>query len=263
MRLAMLLLCGLLSHSASATTLLVGMEDANNTPFEYIDENARLSGFHVELLRTVTARLGWTLEFKRYPWKRAMRALASGEVQAVSFVAKSAEREAFALFLPDNLLHVSRTTLYIKRERAAEIRYQPPLEQMAWRWRTAMPNGYHLSDEVIAMIERGVPIEQPTVTQSQLFIMLISDRFDAIFGATSAMSRANADIADLDRQVQRLEGALFPGKAMYLTFSRAAPEGLAEDFAETYRLFRLEPGYRALAQRFEVTELLPEPAEFR
>lgn len=263
MRLAMLLLCGLLSHSASATTLLVGMEEANNAPFEFIDENARLSGFHVELLRAVAARLGWTLEFKRYPWKRAMRALASGEVQAVSFVAKSAEREAFALFLPDNLLHVSRTTLYIKRERAAEIRYQPPLEQMAWRWRTAMPNGYYMSDEVIAMIKRGVPIEQPTVTQSQLFIMLISDRFDAIFGATSALTRANADIADLDWQVQRLAGALFPGKPMYLAFSRAAPAGLAEDFAEAYHRFRLEPAYRTLAQRFEVSELLPEPAEFR
>lgn len=263
MRLVMLLLCGLLSQPALSTTLVVAMEEANNKPFEYIDENANLTGFHVELLRAVAGRLGWTLEFKRYPWKRAIRALETGEVQATSFVAKSIEREQFAIFLRDNLLHVSRTALYIKRERARDILYHPPLEQMAWRWRTAMPNGYYMSDEVVAMIKRGVPIEQPTVTQSQLFIMLLSDRFDVIFGAASALSRASAEIADLDKQVQRLESPLFPGKAMYLAFSRAAPANMAEDFAEAFRMFRHDPAYQALATRFEVSELLPTSTELQ
>lgn len=263
MRLALLLICALLSPSAGATSLLVAMEDANNSPFEYIDENARLTGFHVELLRAVSERLGWTLTFKRYPWKRSMKALAAGEVQAVTFVAKTPEREQFAVFIPDNLLHVSRTTLYIKRERAAEIHYQAPLEEMIKRWRTAMPNGYYMSDKVVALIEHGAPIEQPTVTQSQLFIMLISGRFDAIFGSTSALTRANAEIANLEPQVQRLDGALFSGKPMYLAFSRRAPPHLAEEFAEAYRLFRQEPAYRALARRFDMLELLPEPGEFQ
>lgn len=263
MRLGLLLSCLLLSQAIQATTLVVGVEEANNAPFEYIDENAQLTGFHVELMRTLCDRLGWRLEFKRTPWKRTMRALESGEIDAATFVAKSPEREKFALFLADNLLHVSRTTLYIKRERAGEIRYQPPLEQMVWRWRTALPNGYHMNDEVLAMIERGVPIEQPTVTQSQLFIMLISGRYDAIFGATSALTRANGEIANLEQQVQRLDGALFAGKSMYAAFSRAAPAQLAEQFAEAYRLFRLEPAYQQLAQRFAVTELLPQPGEFQ
>lgn len=262
MRLALFFLCGLLSHSAAATSLLVAMEDANNRPFEYIDESARLTGFHVELLRAVTERLGWTLTFKRYPWKRTLKALEAGEVQAATFVARSEEREQFATFVPGNLLHISGTTLYIKRERAGEIRYQRPLEQMVRHWRTAIPNGYHMSDKVLGLIAQGAPIEQPTVTQSQLFVMLLSGRFDAIFGATSALTRAKAEIADLDQQVQRLEGALFPGKPMYLAFSRAAPAHLALDFAEAYRLFRREPAYANLARRFEVSELLPESAAF-
>lgn len=263
MRLGLLLSCLLLSQQIHATTLVVGLEEANNSPFEYIDESARLTGFHVELMRAVSARLGWRLEFKRRPWKRTMRALESGEIQVATFVAKSTEREQFARFLPDNLLHVSRTTLYIKRSRAAEIHYRPPLEQLVRRWRTALPSGYQMSDEVLGLIERGAPIEQPTVTQSQLFIMLISDRFDAIFGSTSALLRANAEIADLDQQVQRLEGARFPGKPMYAAFSRAAPAGMAEQFAEAYRLFRREPAYRELAQRFSISELLPEAGEFQ
>lgn len=263
MRLGILLLAVLLSQPLQATTLVVGIEEANNIPFEYIDENAQLTGFHIELVRAVCERLGWQLEFRRTPWKRTMRALETGEIHAATFVAKSPEREKFALFLADNLLHVSRTTLYIRRERAGEILFRAPLEQMAWRWRSALPNGYHMNDEVLSLIERGAPIEQPTVTQSQLFIMLISGRFDMIFGSTSALLRAQAEIADLDQQVQRLDGALFPGKSMYAAFSRAAPAPLAGQFAEAYRLFRLEPAYRQLAQRFSVSELLPEPGEFQ
>lgn len=268
MRTGMLLSCLLLSlfiHASSlqATTLIVGVEEANNLPFEYIDEQAQLTGFHVEVMRTVSARLGWQLQFRRTPWKRTIRALESGEIQAATFVAKSAEREEFALFLPDNLLHVSGTTLYIKRARAGEIIYQPPLEQMTRRWRTAMPNGYYMSDEVLALIESGAPIELPTVTQSQLFIMLISDRFDAIFGSTSSLVRANSEIAGLEEQVQRLEGARFAGKPMYVAFSRAAPTQMAEQFAEAYRMFRLEPAYRELAARFGMLDLLPEASEFQ
>ncbi|MDP3847476.1 MAG: transporter substrate-binding domain-containing protein [Pseudomonas sp.] len=263
MRIAILVLCALLSLPARASTLLVALEEANNAPFEFVDSNGQLTGFHVELIRAVSSRLGWTLEFERYPWKRAILALELGEVQAVSFVAKNPEREAFALFLPGNPLHVSRNTLYIKRSRAGEIHYLPDLEQMARRWRLASPSGYYISEEVNAMIANGMPIAQPTVTQSHLFSMLIAERYDAIFGFPYSLSSASANIPNLDQQVQRLDGALISGASMYLAFSRAAPAQLAEDFAKAYQLFRQDPAYAALAQRFEVTELLPKPGEFK
>lgn len=263
MRIAIVLLCALLSLPARATTLLIAMEEANNAPFEFVDNNGQLTGFHVELILAVTRQLGWSLKLERYPWKRAILALEHGEVQAVSFIAKNPEREAFALFLPDNRLHVSRNTLYIKRSRAGEIHYQPDLEQMARRWSLASPSGYYINDEVSALIKRGVPIAQPTVTQNHLFSMLLADRYDAIFGFPYSLSSASANIPNLDQQVQRLDGALISGASMYLAFSRAAPTQLAEDFAQAYRLFRQDPAYPALAQRFGVTELLPTPSEFK
>ncbi|WLQ17042.1 transporter substrate-binding domain-containing protein [Hahella aquimaris] len=255
--------CCWLASLCQAKTLLVGMEAANNSPFEYIDETAQLTGFHVEIMRAVAARLGWDIEFRRHPWKRAMKELEEGGVHAVTFVAISPERQKFADFLPDNLLHVSRTTIYIRRDRSDEIRYEPPLEQFVWRWRTAAASGYYMSDQVIDLIRRKAPIEQPTVNQSQLFIMLISNRFDAIFGATSAIERARAEIAGLDEQVQRLDGALFPGKRMYAAFSRKAPDGMAEEFAEAYRLYRMDSAYEELKKRFGMEELAPSPTEFQ
>lgn len=254
------LLC--LPLQALATTLVVGMEEANNAPFEYVDEEVRLTGFHVELVRAVAARLGWQVEFKRHPWKRVMLDLENGHLDAVTFVARSAEREQFAMFLPDNLLHVSHTTLYIQRSRANEIHYAPPLEQWLQQWRTGIPSGYYMNDEIIDMMERGVPISQPTVTQSQLFIMLLSDRFDAIFGSTSALSKAKADIVDLDDKVQSLEGARFPGKKMYIAFSRKASPELAHAFAEAYHQFRLEPEYQALVTQFRIDEMDLQPSVY-
>ncbi|MEX6501584.1 substrate-binding periplasmic protein [Pseudomonas zhanjiangensis] len=259
---ALILLLCLLALPASATTLVVAMEDANNKPFEYIDENTELTGFHVEVMRAVAQRLGWNLDFKRFPWKRTLRALERGEVQAVSYIASSAEREAYARFHPGNLLHVSRMALFIKRSRADEIRFEPPLEAMAGRWRIAVPGGYLMSDELMDMLARGVPIEQPTVNQSQLFIMLVSGRFDIVLGFSNALILGQADAPGLAQQVQRLEQTILPGKRMYLAFSRQAPAELAERFAEAYRQFRQQPEYLALAERFEIGEMLPQPQEF-
>ena len=262
MRIALLLAGLLLLQTSQASELVVGIEEANNSPFEYIDENAQLTGFHIEVIRAVSERLGWPLRFRRLPWKRAMRALEVGDLDAVSFVAQAPEREAFALFLPDNLLHVSGTALYIQRQRADSLVYQAPLDAWVRQWRTGLPSGYYMSDEVLELIAQGAPIEQPTVTQSQLFIMLISGRYDAVFGSTSALDRASSEIANLENQVQRLEGALFPGKPMYLAFSRKAPQPRAEQFAAAYRSFRQEPAYQQLAERFAVGELLPGPEKF-
>ena len=60
-----------------------------------------------------------------------------------------------------------------------------------------------------------------------------------------------------------MPGAQFAGKPMYVAFSRAAPERLAEQFAAAYRAFRQEPGYLELAQRFSISDLLPRANEFR
>lgn len=252
----------LLPLKALAITLVVGLEQANNSPFEYINEGAQLTGFHVELVQAVTARLGWQVEFRRHPWKRVMRGLEDGELNAATFVARSSNRDGFALFLPDNLLHVSRTTLYIRQDRADEIHYSPPLEQWLQQWRTGIPNGYYMNDEVAYLIERGVPISQPTVTQSQLFIMLMSNRFDAIFGSTSALARGQTEIANLADKVQPLDGARFTGTKMYIAFSREAPPEWAMAFAEAYRQFRDEPGYQALVQKFGIDELDLQPSVF-
>lgn len=252
----------ILATPASATTLTVALEAANNSPYEYLDGHAQLTGFHVEVIRAVGQRLGWDIEFKRLPWKRALQALKAGEVQAISYIAPSAEREAFALFLPGNLLHVSRTAMFIRRTRAAEIRYVPPLEAMARRWRMATPDSYLMSSDLADLNAKGIRIEQPAVNQLHLFMMLAIDRFDIVCGTSDALSILKTEAPDLAGQIQVLDGSIRPGSRMYLAFSRQAPASLATQFATRYGEFRQDPDYLALAERFNVRETLPEPADF-
>ncbi len=252
----------LLVAPASATTLTVALEDANNSPYEYLDTDARLTGFHVEVIRAVGQRLGWNIEFKRLPWKRAVQALHKGEVQAISYIAPSPDRENFALFLPGNLLHVSRTAMFIKRTRAEEIRYAPPFETMAKRWRVAVPDGYLMSNELMDLAAKGIPIEKPSVNQLHLFMMLSIDRFDIVCGASDALNILDAEAPALAEHIQLLEGSIRPGTPMYLAFSRKAPAHLAMQFETSYRQFRQGPDYLVLAERFKVREQLPEPHDF-
>ncbi|MDG9670595.1 transporter substrate-binding domain-containing protein [Hahella sp. CR1] len=262
MRYGLWLWFALFSQGLLAQTLIIGMEDANNKPFEYVTDSGELTGFHTEVVKQVTASLGWKVEFVRLPWTRVIKMLESGEVNAVTYMAKSIEREKFALYLPDNLLHISQSTIYIKKSRANEILYDPPLEHFVTRWRVAVPTGYHINDEAVALIRNNYPLQQRTVTMAQLFLMLVNDRYDAILGGSNAMLRSKTAIENLEDVVQPLQGALFPSEPMYIGFSRQSDTKLAYEFAIAYKQFRQQPAYREIAERFNVIEWLPGERDF-
>jgi hypothetical protein len=87
----------------------------------------------------------------------------------------------------------------------------------------------------------------------------MADRFDVALVFSTSLNTAKTEIANIEDEVQRLEGPPMPGAPRYLAFSRKAPMQLAEAYAEAYRRFRQAPEYLALAQSFGVSELLPSP----
>ncbi|OZG74195.1 amino acid ABC transporter substrate-binding protein [Hahella sp. CCB-MM4] len=263
MRFLMLSLLMLSISCSEAKTLLVGLEEANNLPFEYVDNAGHLTGFHVELVKSVASRLEWEVEFRRMSWPLVIKMLESGELDAATYVARSPERETFALFLPDNILHVSHSTIFIKAERVNEIHYEPPLEDFVSRWRVAIPAGYYMNDKTSELLQKGMPLEERTVTLAQLFVMLLGGRYDAIFGGTNALKRNRIGIPDIEEKVIPLEGAIFPSKQMYIAFSLRVKSPLAEEFAREYREYRQLPEYRELAEKFEMLEWLPTESEFQ
>ncbi|MCG8612889.1 MAG: transporter substrate-binding domain-containing protein [Pseudomonadales bacterium] len=247
---------------AKAEPLIVGMELANNKPYEYLDAENRLTGFHVELVRIVAADLGWQVEFRRLPWKRVISSLESGDIHAATYVAEDPQRERFTYFLKGNLLHVNGAALYIKKSRADEIQYSPPIEAFVRKWKTGFPNGYYMGERITRLLKSDAGIETPTLSQELLFRMLLNDRYDVVFGSISALQLNNPEIQGIQDLLLQLPETRFVDTKMYIAFSRKHGPQMAEQFAAQYRLFRNTPAYAELAQRFNVVSVLPDSVEF-
>lgn len=255
---ASFLLC-LAIAPANAFTLRVALEQADNRPFEYLDDHGKLTGFHVELVREVCSLLGWEVRFERLPWKRALGWLADGHVQALTYIARSQERESYAWFLPDNVLHVQRVSLYVRKERVAEIPYQPHLADMMNRWRFGAVQGYFYNEEINALLKSGLPIDQSAVTQASLLAMLLKNRIDVAIVIVGAIDQAQRDIPDIRERIQRIEGALFTGTPSYIAFTRKQDgDKWAEQFASAYKRWRSSPNYARLVARFHVVDSVPD-----
>jgi len=240
-------------------TLTVALEEADNRPFEYLgDGDDKQTGFHIELVRQVCAQLGWSVNFSRVPWRRAQIMLTDGDVDAVTYMSQNPEREKIAIFLPDNMLHLMRTVLYVRKGRD-EIKYQAPLADMMQRWRFGAAQGYTYNEEIDRLLKAGLPADQTARTQQHLLTMLMNDRMDIAFVAVGgAVDEARKTVPNIDQRIQRIAGVSFEGTPAFIAFTRKNNgEQLAKEFAAGYKKWRTTPAYGKLLTQFKVSEMAP------
>lgn len=256
-RLLSLLLLGC-TWSASALTLTVAVDRADNRPFEYVDEHGKLTGFHIETIRLVAERLGWDVRFRQVAWPHALSMLQSGQVDALSFVSRSPEREAYAAFRPDNMLHIQRVGIYIKRDRAADISAMGT-EAFMRRWKVGVARGYHYNDEIDSLLQNGVPADTRADSQSALLYRLLAGQVDAAILVGSALNQGRRKMPDLDQRILRVDTGTLAGNPVYVAFSRKRQgDARAAQFAQAFTAWRGLPEYHWLAQRYGVLALLPD-----
>jgi polar amino acid transport system substrate-binding protein len=240
-------------------SFIVAMEDADNRPFEYVDETGRVTGFHSELVRAVAARLGWQLQFLRVPWNRAQYMLESGQVDAVTYMGITQERKKYALFLDGNKLHVEHVTLFIRKTDLGKIRYQPPVAEMMKRWHFGAPQGYFLGKEIDDAVKAGIQVDLSAHNQVQLFSMLIAKRLDVVAAEVVALQLVKPSLPDVDMQVQALAGARFSGNPMYIAFPLTGNgPAKAKQFSDEYAKWRQSEEYPGQVVRFRVSDRIPD-----
>lgn len=248
-----------LAWPVPAQTLLVAMEEADNRPFEYLDDQGNLTGFHTEIVRAVAKALGWEVSFQRMPWGRAQLSLANGKVDAVTYMGKTAERMKYAVFLDGNQLDVERVTLFVRREDAARIHYIPPVSSMMNRWRFGAPHGYFLGQEIADAVAAGLPLDQHAQNQAQLFGMLVAHRIDVAVAEKLALQLVEPEMPDVAAHVAPVTGAVFSGNPMYIAFrNKGDGPQLAKQFAAAYAKWRHGDVYPWLIARFKVYERVPD-----
>lgn len=62
-------------------------------------EREQVRGVHIDLVQAADDKLGVSVVFRSYPWKRAMIMLQRGEADANTYMGKTPEREQYGVFV--------------------------------------------------------------------------------------------------------------------------------------------------------------------
>ena len=143
LRLFIALLC-LLSFSATASdkVLRIAFSEIDSFPNEYL-EDGKLVGFHVELITEVAKQLGYQVETVRMPWRRIVRSLESGNIDAVSYTSGYKNFSHNAWLHDDNALSTNAFYL-IKHQDNRKVRFKGDYDSLQGL-RVAKLRGYQIT----------------------------------------------------------------------------------------------------------------------
>ncbi|MEA4988998.1 MAG: transporter substrate-binding domain-containing protein [Anaerovorax sp.] len=80
------------SFADNTMKIIIG-DDINYPPYSYLDEKGRPTGFNVELAKAAGAAMGYDVEIRLDEWSKIRSALEQGEIDAISGMFYSEERE--------------------------------------------------------------------------------------------------------------------------------------------------------------------------
>lgn len=83
------------AQSTEQKPVRVGWDDS---PFNYIDQSGRRTGYAYEYQQKIAAYTGWTYEYVTASWPDLLQMLANGEIDMLSDVSYTEERSAVMLF---------------------------------------------------------------------------------------------------------------------------------------------------------------------
>lgn len=216
----------------------------NFPPFSHM-ENGRPKGLDWEVVRPVLDDLGFAAELLVMPWKRALRDVARGDLDAVIGGTRGDlnEREELLAF-PDEPLSASYSRFYFRRGEAFNFDGLFTLKGKS----VAVVAGYSLPADFNA-----APYfhRQAVNTHEQCLRMLLAGRVD--------LALVHAGVAEhlIRREGWRARLAadptpIAPGQ-LYVCFSRRlGHEALAQRFGDALRKYKLGPAYGALLESYGI-----------
>ena len=137
-------------------------------------------GTAVDLVNQLFAELPeYQAEFRLLPWKRVLRELEIGNVDAVTMVARTPEREAFLDF--SSALVEYQLALFYSATAFPEGFEWQRLEDLS-DYRIGVVEGYLSDSKLREMVSDGAPLNVIPVpgTEKQIFGMLLKGRVDII-----------------------------------------------------------------------------------
>ena len=242
-----LLIIMLVAPMAGADDVLhVYRDDEQYPPFEMLDDNNRLTGFHIELIRAAAKAANLDVTFHSVPWKRALLAMKEGEGDAVSYISKNSERSEYLVFDERNIMSEVRHQLMVVRGLGALSEFDGRLDSLNGS-RIGVVRGFSYG-EVFDMhtgFERVFANGQP-----QLIDLLAYQRVDAI-----VVYPLNLDFGLLERPGAPDYKLLAPpitSHPAYIAFSRKTNPQKLQRFSQGMAEFKASEAYQKLRGEFRV-----------
>ncbi|BBF85891.1 probable amino acid ABC transporter, periplasmic-binding protein [Aquitalea magnusonii] len=255
----LLLLAGLcLQHRVAAQDFTVAVEESDNHPFEYVQGDGKThGGFHLEVIDEVTARLGWHVVYKPMPWQRALRSLQLGRVDALSYLARTPERDAYAVFLPAAIQHRQYAGLFVLR---AQRQHFPdsarPCSYAAYRMAAA--SNYFYGAIVQQAMHECWQIDMTASSKEEVFAKLLAGRIDIAVAYGTSLQSLDMRMPELQSQVVALREPRWLIGDFYLGFSRKAMSAQRIDaYVAALGRFRKTPAYQQLVSKYNMKSFLP------
>ena len=229
-----------------AEDLLIVRGNGQYPPNEMVI-NGDLQGVHIDLVREVASLLNVGIEFKSFPWKRAIKMIKAGKADAITYVGKSSERAAFIYFFDGNITSFTENALIVWKGQDKLIKYSGNLEELK-PYRIAVLRGYFYGEE----FGRADYLTKHEVNKMEQMIELLRARRIAI---------AIVNVADLmfefkdDPRLRKII-VLKPSVSKlpnYVGFSKLRKhEQLARKFSEKMTAFKQTEKYQAILEKYGI-----------
>ncbi len=142
---------GLISIDGFALNKLEFAVVEKSAPMAFIDKG-EIKGIAVDVLRILQKRIGFEANIQIMPFKRSLRALVTGEIDATAQIYKYKEREQFVIFTE---LPTYWAKHYVFVKKGKEFDFKSGSLQSLYGKRVGKDRGYFISEEFIQAVREG------------------------------------------------------------------------------------------------------------
>lgn len=214
-------------------------------PFEMVVDG-RLTGLHIELVEAAAQKIGASVKWENLPWKRALQMIETGQADAVTYITRTPEREAWAVFLAGNVLSSSEVRFIALKEQSGRIKFDGNLPRFLAQHRPIVVRGFmYGSAELDALKKLEGNNMQDLVRMlkaghADLAVVNWGDFVGAFKGKPEL-----ALVASLKPPILTIQN--------YIAFSRSKKsDDLARRFAAALSDYKNSEEYAALVRRYQI-----------
>lgn len=227
----------------------ITLEDANNAPYETVEQENKISGLHFEMVEAVAKIMGVKIIWVPLPWRRSIKEIEEGKIDAFTFVTPTPERNKFMYFRPQNVLHKGRDICVITHPNNKNRKFNGTLESL-YGSRVGLLEDYLLSTEIESH-KKKFKTQFITGDTKQLLTMLLAERFDYTFSGNNHFAKIHAQPKFKKLIILK---PCFQGEARFIAFSKKVPgyELKATQFEAALVNWKQTAEYRKLLEKYHL-----------